>query len=127
MFSSDRSLHMRIKKAPAWFLLIVSLTAWLTAAPFSFAGDKKPDDIVAKYLTALGTPQARAAAKSRMTEGPARFRALVGGALSLDGKGAILSDGQKLQLTMNFPNNDYSGERIVYDGNNLQVDRTTSR
>lgn len=103
------------------------LAMWLVACPFSGAADMKPEDIVTKYLDSLGTAQARAAVKSRVNQGSAHFKILVGGAGYLDGKGVIVSEGRKLQLMMKFSNNDYRGEQFIFDGDKVQVAFATSR
>jgi hypothetical protein len=92
-----------------------------------YGADQKPEDIVAKYLDSLGTPQARAAAKSRVGQGAATFKMLVGGAGSLEGKGVFVSEGDKMQFMMKFPNNDYRGEQFIFDGKKLQVTASTSK
>lgn len=94
---------------------------------FASADKLKPEDIVAKYLSAVGTPEARAAAKSRFDRGSAHFRILVGGAGTLDGSGVFVSEGRKSYFQMKFPNTDYRGEQFVFDGNKLQVAASTAR
>jgi hypothetical protein len=91
------------------------------------AGDQKPEDIVAKHLDSIGTPQARTAAVSRVVQGKADFKVLVGGAGNLEGKSVLVSQGKKVQLMMKFADNDYRGEQFIFDGDKTQVTGTTSK
>jgi len=61
----------------------------LAQALLGHAADLKPDELVAHHLDSLGTAAARAANKSRVVQGTARFKILVGGGGQLEGKGAV--------------------------------------
>lgn len=108
------------------FFAVSGLILFLNQALVSFAADMKPDDVVAKHLESVGTDQARAAAKSRVMEGTADYRPLVGGAGNLEGKTVIVSQDDKLQFMIKLNNNLYRGEQFIYDGSNYQVTRTTA-
>lgn len=104
-----------------------SLCVWLFGVvQLCYGAEQKPEDIIAKYLDSVGTAQARSACKSRVNQGPAQFKMLVGGAGSLDGKGVLVSEGKKLQFMMKFASNEYRGEQFIYDGSKLQIAGTTS-
>jgi hypothetical protein len=112
---------MRLKKTHN-----TALIGLVLCTSFAFAADQKPEEIVAKHLDSIGTAQARSAAVSRVVEGKAEFKMLVGGGGTLDGKSVLVSQGDKVQLMMKFPNNDYRGEQFISDGDHTQVAATTS-
>jgi len=78
------------------------------------------DDLVAKHLDAIGSKDARAAAKTRAVQGTATYRILVGGGGTLEGKTGIVSDGRKVRFMMKFTN-DYRGETFVSNGEKAQI------
>ena len=110
------------KRSP---FLLLSLFTLLLYSFVSLAADEKPEDIVAKHLDSIGTAQARSAAVSRIVEGKADFKVLIGTSGELQGKSVLVSQGNKLQLQMKFPSNDYRGEQWICDGNKTQVTATT--
>jgi len=79
-----------------------------------------PDDLVAKHLDAIGSKDARAAAKTRGVQGAATYRVLVGGGGTLEGKTGIVSDGRKVRFMVKFQN-DYRGETFVSNGEKAQI------
>lgn len=93
---------------------------------YAFAADQKAEDIVAKHLDSIGTQQARATAKSRVVQGKADFRRLVDAGGHLEGNSVFVSQGDKFQFMMKFPNNDYRGEQFICDGDRTQVTGTTA-
>lgn len=100
----------------------------LLAFPFfCFAAELKPEDLIAKHLDSIGTAEARKSVKSRVVQGTAQYKILVGGAGTLDGKAVMVSEGDKLRLLFKFENNDYKGEQFVSDGNRLEVAPTTAQ
>jgi hypothetical protein len=105
------------------------LLAGLLATPSSQAAESvaSADELVARHLDSIGTAQVRQAAKSRVAEGTAEFRILVGGTGRLDGKSALVSEGKKLHFMMKFSNGDYHGERVVSDGSRVQIYTATQQ
>ena len=81
----------------------------------------KPEELVARHLDAIGTADARAAAKTRVVQGSVSYRILVGGGGRTDGKTGMVSDGHKLRFMMKFLQGDYRGENIVYNGNAVGI------
>ena len=103
---------------------------WLLALLFAqalpvHAADLKPEELVAHHLDSLGTAAARGANKSRVVQGTARFKMLVGGGGQLEGKGAVVSEERKLNIMMKFPG-DYKGEQFIWDGNKSSIAATTA-
>jgi hypothetical protein len=71
-------------------------------------------------LDALGSKEARAAAKTRAVQGAAVYRILVGGGGIAEGKTGLVSDGRKVRFMMKFQT-DYRGETFVSDGDTVRV------
>ncbi len=106
----------------------IVLCLGLLALPFiCFAAELKPEELIAKHLDSIGTAEARKGIKSRVVQGTAQYKILVGGAGTLDGKAVMVSEGDKLRLLFKFENNDYKGEQFVSDGNRLEVAATTAQ
>ena len=102
--------------------VIVGLSLMFLLASISArAAELKPDEIVARHLESIGTPEARAAATSRVMEAAAHFKLLVGGVGLLDGSSVLISEQRKLQFMLKFSDVQYSGERFICDGNKVQV------
>jgi len=81
----------------------------------------KPEEIVNKNLAAIGTQEDRAAVKSRIVSGTADVVFRLGGHGQMQGKGNMLSEGQKTRISMIFGGLDYPGEHLAYDGNKVTV------
>ncbi|HYK89268.1 MAG TPA: hypothetical protein VE398_10885 [Acidobacteriota bacterium] len=81
----------------------------------------KAEELVAKHLASLGTPEARAAVKNRVVSGSAQMIPRLGGTGQLAGKGNILSEGRKLRFAMGFSALDYPGDQIGFDGERMTV------
>jgi hypothetical protein len=91
----------------------------------SLGSDKVPklsaDAIVAKHLDAIGSPDARAAAKSRTAQGTVHFSERITGAVHLDGSASLISEGSKVKYAFKFGAPQYPGEQLAYDGRNVGV------
>jgi hypothetical protein len=113
---------MRRKYAfvPIWVLSILTLCLSL---PGLLAEDVKlkVEDIVARHLASIGTPEARAAVQSRVVSGTVRMVPHLHGGGQLSGKINILSEGRKLRYEMNFVALDYPGAQLSFDGEKIFV------
>lgn len=110
-----------MRRARVWSALtvFVALMNW-SAVPL-YAGDSmKADDLVARHLDAIGSKEARAAAKTRAVQGTAVYRILVGGGGTTEGKTGLVSDGRKFRFMMKFQG-DYRGETFIGNGDAVQV------
>jgi hypothetical protein len=105
----------------------VATAIWLAGCTPADAASLKPDEVVAKHLDSLGTTAARAAAKNRLVQGTAQFKILVGGSALLDGTVSLVSEDRKLQLLLKFDNGNYRGERLICDGDKVEISATTAR
>ena len=100
----------------------VVLISFLLVVPVALtASDLTPDDVVAKHLQSLGSAQARASIKSRVVEGTATYKLLVGGSGQLVGKAGFASEGRKVRMVLKFTDPKYSGEQFIYDGERTSV------
>ena len=89
----------------------------------SLAVDKlKPEELIAKHLDSLGTPEARARVESFIANGTVTMGGVVGaGAGELTGKVTILSTGGKMRVGMEFPSKSFPGDHYAFDGKDVTV------
>ena len=89
----------------------------------ALAKDQKltADELVAQHLQSIGTPEARAAAKSRVAEGKITFRDRLGSSNQLAGSALFMSQGTKFKCAFNLGAPNYPGEQIVFDGHKYEV------
>ena len=81
----------------------------------------KSEELVARHIASLGTPEARAAIKNRLIEGSAEvnFRAFSYG--QLHGVGSFASTDTMTRLSLRFGHIDYPGEDFVWDGKRVYL------
>ena len=90
----------------------------------AWAGDETKittDELIAKHLASLGTPEARAAAHSCGVDGATRYVVTLGGAGQVEGSLKLGSDGRKMRLVMRFSTPYYMGEDFVSDGSKVNI------
>ncbi|NWG13939.1 MAG: hypothetical protein HXY20_10440 [Acidobacteria bacterium] len=81
----------------------------------------KVEEVVARHLASIGTPEAREAVRNRVASGAAQVIFRLPRPGRLDGRGSIISDRRRLCIAMMFAAGDYEGERLVFDGENVNV------
>ena len=102
----------QIVRSSSKILAVVILTSLAV-----FAENMKPEDIVARHLNSIGTPEARAAIKSRVVQGTLKMHILVGGGGELTGTWGRVSEQQHSNFVMRFGGGgDWRGEQFVFDG-----------
>lgn len=115
-FEVQRKVSMRAGRLAAGLVWL----ALLGNAPSNlcYAGDTTPkaDELLARHLDSIGSASARSAAKTRVVQGAATYRLVVGGGGRQDGKTGMVSEGRKLRFLMKFSQGDYTGENIVFNG-----------
>lgn len=79
------------------------------------------DEIVARHLDSIGSPEARSAAKSRVGQGSVAFNERISGAVHLDGSAVVASSGPKFKCSLTFNNPQYPGEQFVFTGEAVHV------
>ena len=81
----------------------------------------KVEGLVERHLSSIGTPEARAAAKSRVARGTAHVTFQMPRPGQLPGTAEFVSDGRKLRVDMRFGSQSYQGEQLVFDGRVVDV------
>lgn len=81
----------------------------------------KPEELVAKHLESIGTPEARAAVKNRLATGAAQFTMRLPSAGQLIGPATVVSSGKMFRIAMMFNTQDLPSEQYVFDGNKVNV------
>lgn len=112
---------MSYKKTAA---IVALALLWPVFGPKAAAADNpvtNADELLAKHLDSIASATIRAGLKSRVVVGPVHFAILVGGAGTLNGKGFLVSEGEKLQFMVRLPSNDYNGEQFVFDGKKSKI------
>lgn len=113
---------MRSLRASAIIVLLFAFTtASGTRSLYAADASLKPEDLVTKHLDAIGSSEARASAKTRVVQGRAVYRILVGGGGRAEGKTGLVTEEQKLRFMVKLPGTDYIGETFVYDGKDVRV------
>ncbi|MBZ5627829.1 MAG: hypothetical protein LAO06_03090 [Acidobacteriia bacterium] len=76
--------------------------------------------VIAKHLASIGTPEALAKVQTRVAEGRSKFENVNAGGY-IEGKATVASLAANNRLVMKFPKPDYPGEDMITDGNKVQV------
>src|SRR5271166_5400375 len=90
------------------------------------AEDVKLEDIVAKHLASIGTPEARAAVRSRGIQGTLQFKDLTGRIGNASGNWGEVSEKQEWNFVMKFGSGEWHGERFVFNGDKVDFAVFTS-
>ncbi|RPJ51087.1 MAG: hypothetical protein EHJ95_05935 [Methanobacteriota archaeon] len=92
----------------------------LTGASFmvrvNAAQKLKPEELVEKHMASIGTPEARAAIKSRIVKGVSTVLFRPGPENKSTGNAAIISEGSLLRFSLIFAALNYPGEDFAFDG-----------
>jgi hypothetical protein len=115
-----------MKNRNGFTLLAAALSLFLgvTQSPDSFASDNSlnPEELVARHLKSIGSPQVLAMIKSRAVKGVGSVKFMQGGVGNLtDGKSLIVSEGHKLGVIMYFGALNYPGEHLAFDGKDVTI------
>ena len=105
--------QIQITKILFFGILISSTSLW--------SADLKPEEVVAKHLDAIGNAQTRTGLKSRVVQGPAIYKILVGGTGSVPAKFVFANEGQKSDLLLKVNANGFMGEQFICDGSMTSV------
>lgn len=99
-----------------------SLTSSAAAAPPGPVADKmKVEEVIAKHLASIGTPEARVAVKSRIIQGTTQATFRVGGTGAAQGGSVLASTGDKSLVSVVYGNAEYPFERVGFDGKRVTV------
>ena len=103
------------------------ILALLAVSAFAQKEKITAEQVIQQHLASIGTPEARAAAKSRVMVGQGNVSSKQGYAGSLTGPAEIASDGDKFLLAIVFNSNEYPYEKVAFDGKDLTVGRDRGR
>ncbi len=109
--------------------LLATAIAVFALLPSLHAADKlKVEDVLAKHLASIGTPEARAAAKTRLLAGNVEMQEVVGGSSVQRGTATFACDNRRIKVDMKFPGSALYpfGEQWLFDGKQAQVAFTAS-
>lgn len=111
------------------FALVATLGLLFGSATISMAANpvSNADELVAQHLNSIAPAAVRAGFKTRVVQGPAEFRVMVGGAGTTEGKSFLVSDGNKLVFVVKLPTNTYRGEQFTFDGQKDSVAFSTPK
>lgn len=104
--------------------LLILCAALSTTTRRSHAGDKEKltvEEVVARNLKSIGTPEDIAAAKTRVVAGTAIFNLRSPGSGQNSGLSILFSEANKSVVAMSFQNADYPAEKFGYDGDKLVI------
>ena len=107
-----------------WFLCLgLILAVCRLSGGFWLLAEEKltPEEIIAKSLEALGTPEARGAAKTRVMSGQGSVAFVVGQTGRLDGTAQFASDSSRARFEWSFGHPDYTADQLVFDGKKVLV------
>ena len=113
MIPSKRAANGRL---PAVVFLLVMLS------PLAAKGPKmEPEELVARHLAAIGSPEARSVVQSRGAQGTGRMEVLRGGTGFLEGPVVFASQGRKLLFSIQFNHINYPAEQVSFDDEEVYV------
>lgn len=101
----------------------VAALAFCLAVPAAAQEKLTAEDIIARHLESLGTPQAVAAVKTRIADGKGTMKQATQGSATVSGPAIFLLDGDKLAMQIMFNAPSYPEEVFAFDGSKPQVKR----
>jgi len=104
------------------FFLLIATVAGLAQAPKKLP-ELKPDEVIARHVASIGTPEAISAAKSRVLVGQARLISRVGYIGQLEGPAQFASAGDNVLLAAIFNSNQYPYEKAAFNGKEVSIGR----
>jgi hypothetical protein len=84
-------------------------------------------DLVDRHAASIGSPEAIAAAKTRILVGKASLTSKLGYNGRLVGPAQFASEGDKLLLAIIFNSNEYPYEKLAYDGRDMSFGRPNGK
>jgi hypothetical protein len=102
-------------------ILAIALGPVFFMLPLHAGGESlTAEELVAKHLASIGTPEARAAVRTRVVQGNATYKLVVGGGGQIFGSTGMVSEGRKQRFLMKFQQN-YRGENFLYNGKKVSI------
>lgn len=120
-------LKIKFSYFVSWALCVLSLA---TVGAAQKSPELKPEEIVAKHIASIGTPEMLAVAAIRVIEGKSQAREVQTSFNTVQGKSLLASAADKTLLKLSFPaisTGDYTGESIGFDGKKLIIPNITAQ
>jgi hypothetical protein len=111
---------MLIKTRP--LLVALSFSIALTGPLFAKDDELKTEDLAAKHLQSLGSPDALAQIKTRSISGTSTFKFISGATGQMSGRAQWVSERGKFGVVLRYGGTEYPGEHFAYDGKDVMVD-----
>jgi hypothetical protein len=101
-------------------LLVLSIVA---LAQVMGAKDEKlkPEQVIAKHLESIGSPEKLKEIKNRATNGTGHVDFRVGGSASLPAEVNLVSEGTSVRFAMRTPALEYPGEQFAFDSSKVVI------
>ncbi len=98
----------------------------VTGFYISFGTAKKlnPEELVAKHIKSIGSPEVLERIQTRIIMGTSTFHRVLGGFGIHSGIAQIASDGRKLGIVIRYNKSDYPGEHFAFDGKDVTIGHT---
>jgi hypothetical protein len=87
----------------------------------------KVEELVARHLSSIGTPEARATAKNRAGSGIAQVTFRMPKTGQLPGRSDVISDGRMMRIAMMFSSQDNQSEQLVFNGKAVDTSQLSLR
>jgi len=102
-------------------ILVVVMIMYGSSAGTNAMQKMKPEELIAKHLASIGTPEAIAAVHNRTVKGTATVVFRPGPENKTTGTGVFISEDKKVRLSLLFPALNYPGEEFAFDGNKVSL------
>ncbi len=104
-----------MKKAIFLFIILAAI------AP-AISGQKlKADEIIARHLSSIGTPEKRSALKTLIAIGEVQVDHITNKTVPVSGRFLLFSEGNKSFFGLQLNANDYPHEKVIFDGSKTDV------
>lgn len=100
-------------------ILLLLLITYGSSVDTNAMQKMKPEELVAKHLASIGTPEALAAVRNRTVKGTSTVVFRPGPDNRSSGTAEIISDGKSVRLGWLFQALNYPGEIFTFDGNKV--------
>ena len=115
-----RTLQSETKRISVVFLVLLSFSL-AVAVPVP-EEKMKAEEVIAKHLASIGSPEALAAAKTRIMVGDVKARLKISNAVrELVGPAQFASDGNRVLVAMALNATNYPYEKAGYDGDKITI------
>ena len=111
--------RLQSRIAPVYVCFFVLSLVYLFTVNVGADEKLKPEEVVARHLASIGSPEARASLHSRLIEGTSLLSVRQGGKGQVEGQVRLASQSKMNMISMGFDSADYSQESFAFDGREL--------